>query len=158
MKKLSLMLVVSLFALVSTFAQSSVKIDRKQKVNAAELKATLNPNDVSFLAVPENKVDGIIPSVGKQKIKRVASVKQLPRRDEAVTDTIQYFAVAQSFHSNYTFNYAGGDVYSYNIGMALNGTKVTLTNLFDMTTNRLRLRCVLTISPLTVCMTQMQKL
>lgn len=88
MKKLSLMLVVSLFALVSTFAQSSVKIDRKQKVNAAELKATLNPNDVSFLAVPENKVDGIIPSVGKQKIKRVASVKQLPRRDEAVTDTI----------------------------------------------------------------------
>lgn len=132
MKKLSLMLVVSLFALVSTFAQSSVKIDRKQKVNAAELKATLNPNDVSFLAVPENKVDGIIPSVGKQKIKRAASVKQLPRRDEAVTDTIQYFAVAQSFHSNYTFNYAGGDVYSYNIGMALNGTKVTLTNLFDM--------------------------
>lgn len=132
MRRLSLMLAVSLFASASTFAQSSVKIGRTQKVNAAELKATLNPNDVSFLAVPENNVDGIIPSTGKQKVKKATSVKQLPRRDEAVVDTVQYFAIAQSFHSNYTFNYAGGDVYSYNIGMALNGTKVTFTNLFDM--------------------------
>ena len=129
MKRLSLLLATSLFVSLSAGAQTVVK--SQQKVKAEELKATLDPNDVSFLAVPE-KVDGIVPQAGTAKLKSNPSVKRLPRRDEAVTDTVQYFAIAQSFHKDYTFVYDGGDIYSYNVGLALNGTKATFTNLFDM--------------------------
>lgn len=131
MKRLSLMLAASLFASASSFAQAPIKIGNRQKVNAAELKASLNPNDASFLAVPET-VDGLFPQGGSQKIMSAPTVKKLARADEAVVDTVQYFTIAQSFHSNYTFNYNGGDVYSYNLGMAVDGTKVTFTNMFDM--------------------------
>ena len=130
MKRLTLPLVTFLFMSLSGGAQTVVK-PGQQKVNAQELKATLNPNDVSFLAVPE-KVEGIIPNTSIRKAASAPVRKQLPRRDAAVTDTVQYFAIAQSFHKNYTFNYDGGDIYSYNIGLALNGTKATITNLFDM--------------------------
>ncbi len=126
------MLAVPFLAALSCGAQSLTGAD-SPKVNAKELKATLNPNDVSFLAVPE-KVDGIFPSgASPVRAQRPASVvKSLPRLDEAVTDTVKYFAIAQSYHKNYTFNYAGGDVYCYNVGLAINGTKATFTNLFDM--------------------------
>lgn len=126
------MLAASLFASASSFAQAPIKIGTKQKVNAAELKATLNPNDASFLAVPENNVEGLFPQGGQQKVMKPASARKLMRADEAKVDTVQYFTIAQSFHSNYTFNYDGGDVYSYNLGLALDGTKVTFKNMFDM--------------------------
>lgn len=132
MKRLSLILAFPFLAALSCGAQSLTGAD-SPKVNAKELKATLNPNDVSFLAVPE-KVDGIFPAdAAPVRAPRPAkTMKSMPRLDEAVTDTVQYFAIAQSYHKNYTFNYAGGDVYSYNIGLAINGTKATFTNLFDM--------------------------
>lgn len=130
MKKLSLLSVISLALSLSAEAQT-VKVSPNNKVNAEELKSTANPYDVSFLATPEN-VDGIIPN-GKVRTTATAPIrKQLPRKDEAVVDTVQYFTIAQSFHSNYSFNYEGGDIYSYNVGLALNGTKATFTNLFDM--------------------------
>lgn len=130
MKKLSLILIVSLALTLSAEAQT-VKVSPNNKVNAEELKSTANPNDVSFLATPEN-VDGIIPNGNVRTTTTAPIRKQLPRKDEAVADTVQYFTIAQSFHSNYKFNYDGGDIYSYNIGLALNGTKATFTNLFDM--------------------------
>lgn len=130
MKRLLLLLVSPLFMSLSADAQSLIK-PGTQKVNAEELKATLNPNDVSFLAVPE-KVDGLFAGQPKAKTARTHVMRQLPSVNDAVTDTIQYFAIAQSYHSNYLFNYAGGDVYCYNIGLAINGTKATFTNLFDM--------------------------
>lgn len=130
MKKLSLILVVS-FAMALTTEAQTVKVSPNNKVNAEELKSTINPNDVSFLATPEN-VEGIIPSGGGMKTITAPVRKQLPRMEEAAVDTVQYFAIAQSFHSNYEFNYDGGDIYSYNVGLALNGTKATFTNLFDM--------------------------
>ncbi len=130
MKRLLQMLAISFSFVIPSGAQTA-KVMPNTKVKAEELKATLNKNDVSFLATPE-RVDGIIPQNGAAKAKTAQRTSQLPRYDEAVVDTVQYFAIAQSFHSNYTFNYAGGDVYCYKVGLALDGTKATLTNLFDM--------------------------
>ena len=129
MKKTLLSLALMLVALSPVSAQRVA--NGMQKVNVKELQKTLNKNDVSFLAVPE-KVDGIIPTQEVAKVKKPKTIARLPRRDVAVTDTVQYFAIAQSFHKDYTFIYEGGDTYSYNIGLAINGTKATITNLFDM--------------------------
>ena len=49
-----------------------------------------------------------------------------------MVDTVQYFAIAQSFHKNYVFNYEGGEIFNYNVGLAIDGTKATFTNLFNM--------------------------
>ena len=129
MKKTLLSLALMLVALSPVSAQRVA--NGMQKVNVKELQKTLNKNDVSFLAVPE-KVDGIIPTQEVAKVKKPKTIARLPRRDVAVTDTVQYFAIAQSFHKDYTFIYEGGETYSYNIGLAINGTKATITNLFDM--------------------------
>jgi len=45
---------------------------------------------------------------------------------------VSYFTVAQSYYKNYAFTYAGGEILTYNIGVAVDGTKVTFTNLFNM--------------------------
>lgn len=82
------MLAASLFASASSFAQAPIKIGTKQKVNAAELKATLNPNDASFLAVPENNVEGLFPQGGQQKVMKPVSARKLMRADEAKVDTV----------------------------------------------------------------------
>ncbi len=130
MKILTLSLFALSFLSLPLRAQSVISPDR-QKVNVQELKATHDPNDVSFLAVPGN-VDGIVPSGDTPKVAKRMVARQLPRQDEAVVDTVQYFTIAQSYHKNYTFNYDGGDIYYYNVGLAINGTKATFTNLFDM--------------------------
>ncbi len=111
-------------------AANAQKLVEQQKVNAVELRATLNPSDVTFLATPNTVENLFDPS--SPKIARPAKKQALPRMNAAVADTVQYFAVGQSYHSNYVFNYEGGDVYTYNIGLAIDGTKATFTNLFNM--------------------------
>lgn len=56
---------------------------------------------------------------------------QIQRVGEAV-DTVQYFTAAQSYFEGYSFNHAGGDVITYNLGVVVDGTKVTFTNLFAL--------------------------
>ena len=102
----------------------------QQRITADIVKANLNPYDATFIANPDI-VEGIKP-FGEPKARPAQKRASLARLDEAVADTIQYYAVAQSYHVGYTFNYDGGDVFGYNIGVALDGNKVTLTNLFDM--------------------------
>lgn len=131
MKKTSLLLALSLLTSGSLWAQTTAQIGQLKKVNAAELKASLSPDDVAFLATPE-RVEGLFTTPRTPQQARPQVKKQLPRRDAAAVDTVGYYAVAQSFHKDYQFNYAGGAVYSYPIGLALDGTKATLTNLFDM--------------------------
>ena len=127
MKRILLPLAAVLCLTATADAQ---KLVPQQKINAAELKATLNPSDVSFLATP-NTVDGLFDGVAPVA---TAPVRRAPlaRLDAAEVDTVSYFAVAQSFHVGYTFNYEGGDIFTYNVGLALDGTKATFTNLFDM--------------------------
>ena len=55
MKRILLPLAAVLCLTVTADAQ---KLVPQQKINAAELKATLNPSDVTFLATP-NTVDGL---------------------------------------------------------------------------------------------------
>ena len=76
----------------------------------------------------------LIPQNAKtSKVKRGTGAKKVIRRaDEAKVDTVSYFAVAQSYYKNYSFTYEGGDIQTYNIGVAVDGTKVTLTNLFNL--------------------------
>ncbi|MGM9687779.1 MAG: choice-of-anchor J domain-containing protein [Alloprevotella sp.] len=129
MKKSLLLLLLMTCCLLPAVSQTPVR--KFQKVHVNELKQSLRPNDVSFLAVPE-RVEGIVPQTPAPKRPARIAKKQMAQVDEAVTDTVQFFALAQSFHKNYMFNYDGGEVYAYNIGVAINGTKATLTNLFDM--------------------------
>ncbi len=127
MKRILLPLAAVLCLTVTADAQ---KLVPQQKINAAELKATLNPSDVTFLATP-NTVDGLFEGAAPAAA-RPARRAPLARLDAAEVDTVSYFAVAQSFHNGYTFNYEGGDIFTYNVGLALDGTKATFSNLFDM--------------------------
>ncbi len=127
MKRILLPLAAVLCLTATAEAQQLVP---QQKINAAELKATLNPSDVTFLATP-NTVEGLFDGAAPAAT-RPARRAPLARLDAAEVDTVPYFAVAQSCHNGYTFNYEGGDIFTYNVGLALDGTKATFTNLFDM--------------------------
>ncbi|MCC8113471.1 MAG: choice-of-anchor J domain-containing protein [Bacteroidales bacterium] len=59
-------------------------------------------------------------------------VRRLPVADWVGTDTIEYFAAAQTYYKNYSFTYGGGDVKTSQLGVAFDGDKVTLTNLFNL--------------------------
>lgn len=69
-------------------------------------------------------------SLLSQALARTAG-KKLTRVDTPV-DTVQYFTAVQSYYSGYSFNVEGGDVLSYNIGVAIDGNKVTFTNFFNL--------------------------
>lgn len=43
-----------------------------------------------------------------------------------------YFLAAQKYHEGYTFNYNGGDIITYNIGVSVDGDQVTFSNLFNL--------------------------
>lgn len=65
--------------------------------------------------------------------KRKATVsKSLRRADGQTVDTVQYFAATQTYLKNYVFNYNGGDIKTYNVGIAVDGTKVTFKNMFNL--------------------------
>ena len=50
----------------------------------------------------------------------------LKRADGQSVDTVAYFTAAQTYMKNYSFTYDGGDIKIYDIGIAVDGTKVTL--------------------------------
>ena len=129
MKKYLLLLFIICGASLSGFAQRVVK--NPQKVNIHELRKAVPDNNVTILAVPEC-VEGVIPNAASPKPTVRTAKKQLQRADGVVVDTVQYFAIAQSFHKNYVFNYEGGEIFNYNVGLAIDGTKATFTNLFNM--------------------------
>lgn len=68
----------------------------------------------------------------RNAVARKAPGKSLRRADGVTVDTVNYFAVAQSFYKNYAFTYDGGEVTTYNVGVAVDGTKVTFTKLFNL--------------------------
>lgn len=48
------------------------------------------------------------------------------------SETPQYFVAAQTFHKDYLFNYEGGAVTTYDIGLKVDGDKVTISNFFNL--------------------------
>ena len=96
------------------------------KVLSAQPKLTVDQlvqqgidvNDVTHLA-DANTVEGLF-SPEKKPAKRVYGVgdvrnntKKMRRADEGEGTVKELFAVAQSYHEGYTFNYNGGDVFTY---------------------------------------------
>lgn len=67
-----------------------------------------------------------------RKVAQPTSRKAMRRADGVTVDTVSYFGVAQSFYKSYTFTYEGGDIVTYNVGVAIDGTKVTFTKLFNL--------------------------
>lgn len=79
-----------------------------------------------------NLLKDIIPegaAKGKSKVEQPRKV--MTRADGVVVDTTKCFAVAKSYYKNSTFTYDGGEVLTYDIGIAVDGTKVTFTKLFN---------------------------
>ncbi len=48
------------------------------------------------------------------------------------TEAPQYLVAAQTFHKDYVFNYEGGAVTTYDIGLRVDGDKVTISNFFNL--------------------------
>lgn len=63
-------------------------------------------------------------------VKNSVQNRKSPRR--AAEDTKTYFAALQSFHTGYTFNFSGGDVFTYEVGVSIEGTTATLSNMFNL--------------------------
>lgn len=135
---------------VTTFAQTTpaepatVLSAAETKAKEANEKFTLPKNfdpmslqkqfDVNLLKekLAGDKAKALAPVSGSrlQALQRKTG-KQLRRVGEPV-DTVQYFAAAQSYYTNRSFQADGGEVLSYNIGVAVDGNKVTLTNFFSL--------------------------
>lgn len=70
------------------------------------------------------------------KIQAKAPVRQglrplnAPAKEAA--EATEYFVVGQTFHKDYVFTYDGGAFTTYNIGIARDGDKVTISNLFNL--------------------------
>lgn len=75
--------------------------------------------------IPEGAVKG------KSKVEQPR--RAVKRADGFAVDTVDYFAVAQSYYKSYTFTYEGGDILTYDLGIAVDGTKVTFKNLLIYT-------------------------
>ncbi|MGN0236901.1 MAG: choice-of-anchor J domain-containing protein [Lepagella sp.] len=54
----------------------------------------------------------------------------ISREEEA--ETQEFFAVGQKFHKNYAFNFEGGEITTYNIGVKINGTQAVISNFFNL--------------------------
>lgn len=134
----SVLLSVSLllFAGLSSFAQSGRLLKQPPRVNVVELEQQgINMSDVSCLS-DGNAIDGLAEKAAATIRRHGVGDRRNNTKPFGVRraegEAQELFAVAQSFHSGYTFNYAGGDVYAYNISITREGSKVTINNLFDM--------------------------
>jgi hypothetical protein len=133
------LLLAFLFAALTTgsaMAQKG-KLIQQPKQNVAQLKRqTADTRSVLHLA-DANTVEGLFSPANKPATRQFAfgDVRNHTKFfgiQRAAEEPLQMFAVAQSYHSNYTFVAEGGDVYTYNIKVTRDGNKVTLENLFDM--------------------------
>ena len=58
------------------------------------------------------------------------AAKQAPRRDAA--EEVQYLVAAQDHRKNNMFNINGGNYSTWNIGVVVDGTQVTINNMFNL--------------------------
>lgn len=124
MKKLLLLLVAvgsCLFAAAQTKNDARSRIP--EDINPWSAQRQFDMNLLKEL-IPEGAVKG------KSKVEQPR--KAMKRADGLAVDTVDYFAVAQSYYKSYTFTYEGGDILTYDLGIAVDGTKVTFKNLFNL--------------------------
>lgn len=75
------------------------------------------------LRTPENATPALAPAAKPTKMRVIK---------KADADAKKFFVAAQTYHKDYVFNYDGGNIVTYNIGVKVDGDKVTISNLFNL--------------------------
>ncbi|MDE6559936.1 MAG: choice-of-anchor J domain-containing protein [Muribaculaceae bacterium] len=75
------------------------------------------------LRAPENATPAVAPAAKPTKMRVIK---------KADAETKEYCVAAQKYHKSYQFVYEGGDIVTYNIGVKVDGDKVTISNLFNL--------------------------
>lgn len=135
MKKTALLTItLSFFTAIAVCAQTVNALKEMPKFTVEQLvQQGINKNDVTHLS-DVNTVIGL----GRNTAQRTYPVGDARNNTKtfakanAAENPVELFTVAQSYHTGYTFNYNGGDIFSYTITLTREGNKVTLNNLFDM--------------------------
>lgn len=141
MRKFLFLLLLSGSSLAG-FAQHTVKpanvltaddIQKKGGIKLSEMAQTANPFTLSR-RLDKEQMNALAKqhNVKNTQTANAAKPKRVLQRAEGKVDTVQYFSAVQSYYSGYSFNAAGGDVFSYDLGIAVEGTKVTFNNLFQL--------------------------
>ncbi len=79
----------------------------------------------------QQKLEKMVPDNARQAVRQAAKPRKMVRAEGAV-DTVEYYVAAQSTTRNYSFAPNGGDIFTYNIGIAREGDKVTFKNFFNL--------------------------
>ena len=88
-----------------------------------------NPYDLANPA-PTSALRRIARSAGDANVATSKVQHKTIRRAEAAA--VKYFAAGQSVFSNWTYTPVGGDVKTYDMEVAVDGDKVTLSNFFNL--------------------------
>ena len=119
MKKL-LCFIGALFAVLAVNAQ---KVDMNRPVSTNHPFSWLCQEDLL-------KLEKMVPESARSTQPKTFK-KAMQRVGEAV-DTVDYYTVAQNTTSNYQFAPNGGDITTYNVGIARDGNQVTFKNFFSL--------------------------
>lgn len=141
MRKLLFLLLLSGSSLAG-FAQHTVKpmnvltaddIQKKGGIKLTEMDQVAHPFTLSR-RLDKDQMTALAKqlNVKNTQTSTAAKPKRVLQRAEGTVDTVQYFSAVQSYYAGYSFNAAGGDVFSYKLGIAVEGTKVTFNNLFQL--------------------------
>lgn len=128
MKK-SLFLLAIMMAAMTGFAQKQLanKPVLPENFDAWNVQQQYDPQILEQIAKEDQGSAKFSKATGKKR--------QITQMKKEEAQTITLFAVGQSFHENYSFNYDGGTIYTYNVDLKIEGTKATFTNLFDLVAN-----------------------
>lgn len=127
-KRLLLFTLAFTFLAIGSWGQTHIPANEAE---AKQMAADVDPLNLNKCA-PSEALKMLIPKTrAAHSTKQPIMKKGLKRTGEAV-DTVEYFAVARTFHHSYAFDPSNGDVKTYKIGVAIDGTKVTLKNLFNL--------------------------
>ena len=124
-KRLLLLTLAFTFLAIGSWGQTHIPANEAE---AKQMAADVDPLNLNKCA-PSEALKMLIPKTrAAHSTKQPIMKKGLKRTGEAV-DTVEYFAVARTYNHSYAFDPSNGDVKTNKIGVAIDGTKVTLKNL-----------------------------
>ena len=90
-----------------------------------------NPYDLAHPA-PTSVLYKIAQTSDDSKAGDKASKRKTAQQNQEKTETVKYFTAAQSCFSNWAYVPDGGDIKTYDMEVAVDGDKVTLSNFFNL--------------------------
>ena len=123
MKK-SLILLAALLVSLSGFSQTPLR--QETRVTGSQ-----NPLDAAH-GLSQSQLLQVAKEGRGRTAARPARQPKPAMRADAPVDTVSYFTAAQSYYANYAFNADGGEVKTYQVGVAVNGNQVTFKNFFNL--------------------------